>query len=526
LGVSRVVLLAGRTLQSLARLHFDLAPLLAVDHRIRLRYALHGDSDRRPHAERHALKLGIPLTPWKIAIGDHPDLVVSASADPELYEADAPLALIPHGATYNRVLDGLSGAAGTAREQVLGPGGQVPALMAMPGRAAVGQLATDCPEALASARVTGDLCMERMRTSTLMRRVYREALGVGPHQRLVVVSSTWGPYSLTAADRSLPEHLLSRLPADEFRVAYVPHPNIDADHGGMLLAYLRPALRNGLIMVPPEEGWRAVLVAADCVVGDSGSVTFYAANLGVPVLLAAFAFEEMAAGSPQEAFGRETAWLRREDDPAAQLRAAMRRGPVRSASLDAAWTEESPGPAALILARLYELLDLPGERVEPELLAPPLPIRDSGPLRAWHCDLALERGAGPTRVVGVRMPASRPVAEGLSEGAHLVAAQSCLVRALRADAEVLVFHDAVVSMEEVGALASSVFADHRGCALVSARVGADEGVVVFRDGRRFRFGCGGALFDVVPSAVLLVGAAGPVALRLGEAEALVEVVEV
>ncbi|GAB4009056.1 hypothetical protein GCM10029992_67080 [Glycomyces albus] len=198
----------------------------------------------------------------------------------------------------------------------MGPGGELPALLAMHGRAAVDQLERDCPEAVPFAEITGDLCMERLRISAPMRAAYRRSLGVGPEQKLIVVSSTWGPYSLTGTDRSLPERLLADLPADEFKVAYIPHPNIDADHGGTLIPYMRPKLQNGLIMVPPEEGWRAALIASDCVVGDSGSVSLYASNLGRPVMLAAFAFEEMSPETPQERFGRTAPRLEREADPA------------------------------------------------------------------------------------------------------------------------------------------------------------------------------------------------------------------
>jgi hypothetical protein len=169
-GASRTVVLAARTLQALARLHFDPAPLLAVDHRLRLVYTLNEGSERRLHAERRALRLGIPLHPWKLAVEERPDLVVSAGVGPELHEAGTPVAPIPHGATYNRLRKGLSGAAGTAREHLLGPDGQAPAFMAMPGPAAVEQLAVDCPEALPSAEVAGDLCMERLRISVPLRR--------------------------------------------------------------------------------------------------------------------------------------------------------------------------------------------------------------------------------------------------------------------------------------------------------------------------------------------------------------------
>ena len=510
----RTVVLAARTLQALARLHFDLAPLLAVDHRIRLVYALNEGSDRRQLAERRALHLGIPFLPWKLAIEEHPDLVVSASAGPELHEAGAPVALIPHGATYNRLLKGLSGAAGTAREQLIGADGELPAFMAMPGLAAVDQLEADCPEASASAEVTGDLCMERLRRSTPLRRAYREALGVAPHRKLVVVSSSWGPYSLTATDRSLPEHLLSVLPADEFAVAYLPHPNLDADHRGNLLAYMRPRLHNGLIMIPPEEGWRAALIAADCVVGDSGSVTFYAANLGRPVLLAAFAFEEMAPGSPQEAFGRAAAWLRRGDDPGRQIREAIEersRGSHRPTEFDvrpdhfaefgdrpdyltAAWSEPDPGPAGRITARLYELLGLSPMASEPELLELPERLSECRPMSAWHCDMRLD----DDELAWARYPASHPIGLG-----RLVVRAECRVASLRGDAAVFLEHARDHRPDEVKAIAAELFAEYTQCRVVSVRIAAGEAIAVLREGARLRLECDPAVLDTLPAALLL-----------------------
>ncbi|WP_112140886.1 hypothetical protein [Glycomyces dulcitolivorans] len=504
MGVSRTVVLAGRTLQSLARLHFDLAPLLAVDHRLRLVYALNDGSDRRELAERRATALGIPLVPWKRAAAARPDLVVSASAGPELHEAGAPVALLPHGATYNRVGDGFSGAAGTAREHLVGPGGELPAFMAMPGSAAVERLTEDCPEALAGAAVTGDLCMERLRISRPMRRAYREALGVAPHQRLVVVSSTWGPHSLTAADRDLPRRLLSSLPADEFRVAYVPHPNIDADHGGNLAAWLRPLTRNGLIAVPPEEGWRALLVAADCVIGDHGSVTLYAANLGIPVLLGAFGFDETAPGTPQEAFGKAARWLRRGDDPATQIRAAAdrpvgaRAAGLREAWLEAAW-DESGGAAESVRSHLYRLLRLEPEGVAAlELLPRPVVVPDSAGVSAWASRVtALDRGAVRVERFAVF---EAPIGAG-----HLVVRDSCPVDALRRQARVFVVHGADRVEGEADRIAAELFGAYPGCALVSVRV-APGRAVVFGEGRRHLVSGDPRVLDLAPS--LLYGGSG------------------
>ncbi|WP_199040668.1 hypothetical protein [Glycomyces salinus] len=423
--------------------------------------------------------------------------MVSASADPQLHEAAAPVALIPHGATYNRVLKGLSGAAGTAREQLLGPGGELPALLAMPGRAAIDQLDRDCPEAVPFAEITGDLCMERLRISAPMRAAYRESLDVGPEQKLVAVSSTWGPYSLTGTDRSLPERLLIDLPADEFKVAYIPHPNIDADHGGNLIAYMRPKLQNGLIMVPPDEGWRAALIASDCVVGDSGSVSLYAANLGRPVMLAAFAFEEMAAGTPQERFGHSAPRLDREAAPAPQIRSILDGSVERHRLLDDAWSEPSPGPAAQVLSRIYRLLDLAPDAVEPEMLPPPIPIPECEPMNAWHCSIGFEHSA----ITWARYPASTP----RRDLGHLVVDTACRRPQFRGDAAVLLSHASAREPARAEAEARTLLDAYPRSSIVSVRTDRNEALVLERGGGRFRVVADRPLLDLVPSALLRAG---------------------
>ncbi|MFC7740294.1 hypothetical protein ACFQXA_03960 [Nocardiopsis composta] len=64
-------------------------------------------------------------------------------------------------------------------------------------------------------------------------------------------------------------------------------------------------------LIPPEQGWQAALVAADAVIGDHGSVTYYAAALGRPVLLAAFDEGEVLPGSHIDLLGRAApGWTR------------------------------------------------------------------------------------------------------------------------------------------------------------------------------------------------------------------------
>ena len=108
----------------------------------------------------------------------------------------------------------------------------------------------------------------------------------------MLLNSTWNPESLFGdggGDDVLPSllpRLASEFPADEYRFAAVLHPNIWHGHGpGQIRAWLDRAQRAGLALIDPLHGWRQALIAADAVIGDHGSVTYYAAALGTPVLL-------------------------------------------------------------------------------------------------------------------------------------------------------------------------------------------------------------------------------------------------
>jgi hypothetical protein len=79
--------------------------------------------------------------------------------------------------------------------------------------------------------------------------------------------------------------LLGALPSDEYRVALVLHPNVWSWYGEFQIEslWLDRARDAGLLLLPPDNGWKAALISADLVIGDQGSVTLYAAALDKPV---------------------------------------------------------------------------------------------------------------------------------------------------------------------------------------------------------------------------------------------------
>jgi hypothetical protein len=154
--------------------------------------------------------------------------------------------------------------------------------------------------------VVGDTCMDDLFTGMKDRRWHRRGFSLGPTQKLVVASSTWGPRSLFATSSSTIDDLAFDLPIDEYVVAIILHPNIWNGHGEwQVKLWLRRALKAGAILIPYQQGWRSAIVAADYIVGDHGSVTYYGAMLGIPTVLGALGEDELIPGTPLETLARK-----------------------------------------------------------------------------------------------------------------------------------------------------------------------------------------------------------------------------
>ena len=216
--------------------------------------------------------------------------------------------------------------------------------------------------------------LRRLLASLPSRDAYRQALGTGD-RTLVAVSSTWGPGSLLCHHPGLLAELVDQLPSRQYQVAAIVHPGVWYWHGArQVRAWYADCVRRGMVLVPPEEGWRAVLAAADVVVGDHGSVTCYAAAAGIPVLLASFPASEVERGSPVASLAAIAPRLRPSRPYAAQLEqvsSAWR--PGRHAAVQAMITDIPGQSAAAIRNLLYRLMRLPVPAAEPEALPVPLP---------------------------------------------------------------------------------------------------------------------------------------------------------
>lgn len=234
-----------------------------------------------------------------------------------------------------------------------------------------------CPEAAPAAVVAGDICLDRMTASLPLRAQYRRALGVGESERLVTVSSTWSADSVFGRLPGLCRTLMQHLPAPGTKVAAILHPNVWTVHGTrQVTAWLSDCLTHGLLLIPPQEGWRATMVASDWVLGDHGSTTAYAAAIGRPVTLAAYPEDNVRTGSLADLIHRHTPALRLDQPLGAQAdTATSHRDRVRQV-VSAAITSRPGRAAAILRSCMYRLLNLPEPAcgVAPAVVPLPTPI--------------------------------------------------------------------------------------------------------------------------------------------------------
>ncbi|MFD5464444.1 hypothetical protein ACFWIQ_16705 [Kitasatospora sp. NPDC127059] len=301
------VLVVAQTMVYAQRLQ-DFYALLASDLRIHVQFTVAPHMFNRGAAEG-LLALGATVLPWEQAVRREFDLVLTAGSQ-GMEQLHGPVVRLPHGAGNIKLSRG-GGANGERAAIGYGPdylcweGRLVPSSFALAHREELDELGRSCPEALPIAEVVGDPCYDRIAAALPHREYYRTALGLRPEEKLVLVSSTWGAGSLfTRLDAVLPR-LTTELPRPGYRTALLTHPNIAAAHSPWQVRSWATATGRGAVSVlPPEADWRPLLVAADFVIGDHGSVTLYGAMTGVPVLLAEFPHRNVNPRSPSAQLAR------------------------------------------------------------------------------------------------------------------------------------------------------------------------------------------------------------------------------
>jgi hypothetical protein len=363
----------------------EVLPLLEADHRVQTVFTVPHTGDGWHGVEEFVRAQHGLVLPWHQAVHHRFDLVLAASHR-HLDELHGPILLLAHGAgtAKSRRFSRKAGTAtlpatGLDRELLTHRGRILPAVLGLATDAEVAALRRSCPEALPRALVVGDLCLDEMLESVALRETYRHGLGIRPGHRLVTVSSTWSADSVFGRLPRLCHALREALPPSRYAVAAVLHPNVWTVHGRrQVTAWFADCLRDGLLLIPPDQGWQATMVASDWVIGDYGSTTAYAAALGRPVTVAADGGSAIRPGSIADLVRRNAPGLRYDVALAPQEEVASRASDRLTRVVRAAITSR-PGQAAAVLRRaMYELLTLP----EPEgaagtrFVSAPNPLRD------------------------------------------------------------------------------------------------------------------------------------------------------
>ncbi|MFJ6985954.1 MULTISPECIES: hypothetical protein [unclassified Streptomyces] len=493
----RTVLGIVHNIASATRL-LDLLSVFGGDGRIQVVFSCTGSSALDAGTAEFLTARGMLHLPWEEAVNLPFDLAIATSRGGDLHRIKAPLVFTPHGSGHNKTLGRQPGAFGLTDEWLVHDGRLIPSAIVLSHTEQLDRLAEGCPQALPIAHVLGDPVIDQLRAGLPFRETYRRALGLLPGQRLVVVSSTWGPDSVVGAPRSdALRRALAELPADEFRVVAAVHPNAWHGHGAwQIRTWLTPLLEAGLILPTPDtEFWKAALCAADFLIGDHGSLTFYGTALGIPTVLGAFRDAVVAPGSPMRRLGDLLPRL----DPAEPLpaglahAAATQRDDPALAALRATVTSE-PGESATLLRRLFHTwLALPEPPCPAPVRAIPVPY-GSGAWRLPHLPALLVTATvhdgeddGPVpRVVVRRFPSALQRTGGPHlTGAHLAADPDDPECRHPRSADVLLLpRERCPRAEDVKW--SDFTARFPGCSLVAVEE-ADQGcAVLLADGTRLR----------------------------------------
>ncbi|MCK7624708.1 hypothetical protein MUU72_16630 [Streptomyces sp. RS10V-4] len=408
----RRVLLVVHNVTSAGRL-LDIAPLFHDDLRVQLLVTSTGSSAFQGGIRELLAELRLPVLPWEQALTTPVDLAVSASFGGQLHCLSGKLSVLSHGVGYTKKLAQPGAGSreptfGLSPEWLLADGKPFVDGLVLSHPEQLERLRRVCPEAEKTAVLAGDPCFDRMLAGRPHRERFRRALGVRRGQRLIVLNSTWNAEGLFGDGGgqdllpSLLPRLAAELPADDYRLAAVLHPNIWYGHGpGQIRAWLDRACRSGLALIDPVHGWRQALLAADAVLGDFGAVSYYAAALGIPVSLAADGEEKLDPEAPLASFVRNAPRL----DPYGPLREQLAELLARHRPMagPAEFTSSAPGASAELLRRhFYTLMGLP-EPATPALLEP-LPLPPYDPPRLTHpldvrtrvrgTDVVIERSTG------------------------------------------------------------------------------------------------------------------------------------
>ncbi len=529
----RTLVVAARTVTSTVRVLETLPSLLRDDGRVNVVFAYDPTSAFNAGVLDLLQTAGCRVAPWEQLGSISPDLILSASENIDVPEGDCPVLVLPHGVGFQKLVPDSR----STRERL---SGLVPDSLLESGRAWMAishpaqeeQLLAAHPKVAGRTLLVGDPCFDELVGSRIRRNAYRDALGVAEHQRLVMVSSTWGPTSLLGSHPDLLPRLLAELPCDEYKVGAIVHPNVWSAHGAWQIRTLQAAaLDAGLLLMPAVHAWRPALVAADVLVGDHGSVTLYGAATGTPVLLAAFG-SDAVPGTAVHELGIVAPRLDPRGDLRGQVDDVVRaHTPGRYAAV-AAQSFAEPGHAlARLRTVLYRLLKLP-EPSSPPPSAVVLPVPDppAAPVTSWQVTTGVAGGGAAVPAITVhRVPATVSAygstrQESAAFFTHLACADDERDLRLIESASVVVRRESAATA--VGALRwiEDTLAQFPGSLLAASAVRGRGCLVGLRDGRVVQTAATGPALDPgLPAAVVyaclragLPLADAEVTLRMGD----------
>ncbi|MFE6747025.1 hypothetical protein ACFVGM_14315 [Kitasatospora purpeofusca] len=379
----------------------DAHALLDADPRVRVRFTVAPHTFNRGAAE-HVRRLDGTVLPWAEAVRERFDLVLAAGSQ-GLEQVRGPMVRLPHGARHIKLSQTGVGAgrtvSGLGPEYLVWQGRLVPAAYALAHEDDRTELGRGCPEALPIAEVVGDGCHDRIAAALPHRERYRTALGLRPDERLVLVCSTWGSGALFTRFDGLLPRLAAELPRRDHRVVLLVHPNVSAAHGARpLRSRVATATGGAVTVLGPQDDWRPLLVAADAVIGDHGSVTLYGTMTDAPIMLAEYPHHAVNPRSPGALLARTAPTLGPARPLSVQLDDAARKYHRADYAAIAARISSEPGRFDRRMRRLlHRVLGLDESAPVPAPTALPLPA----PL--WpRARGELPRRAGGPAVAGPR----------------------------------------------------------------------------------------------------------------------------
>ena len=387
---------------------FDFLEELLADPRIQIVFTVDEDTPdtfSRGFADIASIADAVAI-PWSHALAGSFDLAITASRKGGLHRLRCPLLLGPHGASIGKH-DPVAFAEPFPVPEIEKPSGPNAATTVMIAHPADRELLAPDQSGV-DVVVTGDPCLDRLRASEPLRELYRSDLGLEPTQRLVVVSSTWGPDALMAAVPDIGTRLASELPVDRYRIALIVHPNTWTAHGiWQVHTWTRRSTSAGVLAIPPwRNAWRSALMASDIVIHDHGSVGLYAAALRKPLMVGRFDSDLTIDGSPIARLARLAPLLNLDAPLQPQIDAAIAGHVPRRYDSIAGRLSSEPGESLRLHRDLiYDLIALDPPLTEPRLLAL---ARPPDPLPAIYSHHVRTRVADCATVAVERFPAVTP----------------------------------------------------------------------------------------------------------------------